>query len=394
MVTTFEELCRELDIKSSSSNQDLEKLIHWCENTISTDIHFQGALQERLDFYKDLATDFLEYIKPNVLVDNLTAPVSLFEEKTSLQVIVDSGLNIYLKALNPSAMQVNSKVNGVTLLLLSAVRGHLHTTETLLSLGANPKEKNNKGAPILFVTLALPIDHDEQMKINKQSIYILLSPYFDNILNERNESGDTILHIMSLNGYDQLIDSLLSEEQTKELAFIANNSIHYPIHAAILNGQHHCVNSLIRVDGVEKLTDAKGRNALHYAALYSDREMVKSCLKFCSKDSFDIHHQNPLILASIANNADVVAELLNCGSEINATDDEHRSALHYAVALNKLSVVKQLLENPNINVNISDSYSQNPLDLVQQNTTEGAQINELLIAHRATHGQSLTNSMC
>ncbi|KTC83130.1 ankyrin repeat domain-containing protein [Legionella cincinnatiensis] len=383
MVTKFEALCRSLDIKSPPAAQDLDKLINWCEHTVSTDLHFEGTLQERFEAYQDLATGFLEHIKPNTQTDNLTFPVPALKGMTSLQFIVDFGLDIYLKTLNPSAKQINTKVNGITLLQLAAARGHYHTTEILLSLGANPQEKNTKGEPLLFSILMLPIQHNERMKKNKQLIFTLLNRSSENILKERNQSNDTILHIMAIYGYDKLVEQVLTQPQTKELAFVSNNLGHYPIHAAILNAQHQCAKLLLYIDGVEQLTDAKGRNALHYAARYSDVDMMKICLRTCPKDSVDKHRQTPLILASIANNMNAVQELLHHGAEINKTDMEHRSALHYAVEANHLNIVKLLLECANIDVNLSDDYYQTPLDLVKQNTSKGAMIHQLLINHGA-----------
>ncbi|EEZ95357.1 ankyrin repeat domain-containing protein [Legionella longbeachae] len=383
MITKFEALCRSLDIKDPPLAQDLDKLINWCEQTVSTDLHFEGTLLEQFTAYKDLATGFLEHIKPNTQTDNLTMPVPALKGMTSLQFIVDFGLDSYLRTLKPSAKQINTKINHNTLLQLAAARGHYHTTETLLSLGANPQEKNAKGESILFSTLMLPILHNERMKKIKQLIFMLLSCSPENILNERNQSNDTLLHIMSIYGYDKLIENLLSHPQTRELAFISNNLGHSPVHAAILNAQHHCAKLLLDIDGVAQLTDAKGRNALHYAARYGDNDMVKICLRTCPKDSLDKRSQTPLIMASIANNIKAVQELLNYGAEINKTDAENKSALHYAVEANHLNIVKLLLESPDIDVNLSDCYYQTPLELAKKNTSEGALIHQLLIKNGA-----------
>ena len=53
---------------------------------------------------------------------------------------------------------------------------------------------------------------------------------------------------------------------------ISNYANRYPIHAGILNSQHECVKDLVAVPGVDQLTDAKGRDALHYAVEASDLE--------------------------------------------------------------------------------------------------------------------------
>ncbi|MCL9685685.1 ankyrin repeat domain-containing protein [Legionella maioricensis] len=382
MLTKFEELCKNLYIDSSTpSDESLSKLIHWCETTVSTDRHFEGELQECFASYKELASDFLENIQPNVLANKLTTPVPAFKDLTPLQFIAYNGLDIYLKKLNPSREQINNEAN-YTLLQLAAVRGNLHMTEDLLSLGANPQGKSPNGNSILFDTLTLPVVYDEKMKQNKQAIYLLLSEHFKTILEERNESGDSILHIMCIFGYKKLVEGMLA--QVKQLAFVPNNLMHFPIHSAVLNGQHDCVKLLLAVDGVGQLTDAEGRNALHYAAQYGDQNMVKICLSSISPNSLSTQDQTPLILAAATNNMAAMQELISSHAQVNITDNNHRSALHYAVELNNPDAVKLLLTAPDIDVNIGDYESHNPLDLVQEHTPKGDEIRELLIAKGAS----------
>jgi len=377
MITKFDDLCNEQQINPlDPTDDDLNKLINWCESTISTDLHLQGNLQDRFDYYKALATGFLTNFQPNIKADKLTEPVALFDNMTALQVIVYAGLDIYLKALHPSPKEVNTKIGEINLLHLSAVRGNLHTIEALLSLGAKPLEN------ILFASLMLPINHDEDMIKNKQAIYVLLSNLAKNLLQERNESGDTILHAMAVYGYKKLIEDTLVH--SKELASISNNATRYPIHSAILNSQDECVKVLAAVPGVEKLTDSKGRNALHYAAKYDDKNMVAICLHTpIAKDSIDKRRQTPLMLATIANNHSAIRELIDFGVQVNLTDDARRSALHYAVEANNLASVELLLAVPGINVNLSDDNSAYPLDLIDPGTPVGDKISELLIEQGA-----------
>ena len=385
-MTLFDAIYKLLDGDSSpTAAENLDKLIHWCEATISTDLHFEGELQARFDFYHDLALGFLETLQPNVNPAHLTTPLPALNNMTPLEFIVDLGLDIYLKALDPKSEQINTKVDGLTLLQLAAARGNLHTTKALLVLGANPEEHITKGQSILFCALMLPIDHDEYMRKNKQSIYHLLRPYSPNILTERNESGDNLLHSMAVYGYTNLVQEILAN--VPALASIPNNSTHYPIHAAILNAQHDCAKYLISVEKVGQLVDVKGRNALHYAAKYGDQDMVQICVKSTiGINSVDKRLQTPLILATRANNTEAMKTLLAAGADVNLRDDIHRTALHYAVEENNINMVKILLSAEGIEVNIPDDYSQNPLDLIQEKTPEGEVISGLLTIKDAVHG--------
>lgn len=381
MLTQFDALCKTLNIDSSTpTTESLSKLIHWCETTISTDQHFEGDLGERFASYKALAADFLGHIQPNIQAEKLTTPVPAFKDLTPLQFLVDKGFDSYLKTLKPSPEQINTKTN-YTLLQLAAARGNLHMTENLLALGANPQEKTPNGHSILFDALMLPNDYDDKLKQRKQAIFTLLMKHCKTLLDERNESGDTILHIMSTFGYNKLLKEMLAQE--KQLAFTSNNLSHFPIHSAILNGQHDCVKWLLAVDGVEQLTDDEGRNALHYAAQYGDNDMVKTCLNTKTIDSVDTQGQTPLMLAAIAHNSEAVKAFIAAGAQINLTDNESRSALHYAVESNHVEAVRLLLATGSIDVNPSDYESHTPLDLVQEHTPDGEAIRNLLVAHGA-----------
>jgi len=374
MIETFHDLCQELEINPLHPSQDdLNKLLQWFNSTISTDLDCQGNVQERFDFYQSLATKFLENFRPHMKTEQLTNGM------TPLEFIVDSGFNKYLEALHPSADEVRCLIHGITLLHLAAARGHFHTVEALLTLGVNPLDIGTRGMPILFTTLMLPIAHDAHMIKHKQAIYQLLVNLAPDLLDERNESGDTVLHMMSVNGYNSLIEETLA--QTPELASISNYANRYPIHAGILNSQHECVKVLVAVPGVDQLTDAKGRDALHYAAKYGDKQMVNICLhSSIPKDSRDKQLQTPLILASIANNHEALSELIMFGADVNLTDNIQRSALHYAVEASDLEAVKRLMAAPGIDIHLRDENAKTALDLLPLGTSLGEQIHQCLRA--------------
>ena len=394
MVTDFDTLCKELGIINLGdvSPDGLASLIRWCEESLTTDIHLDGAFQVKSDNCQRLLKRFFKDIFPNIQAQDLTAPVSALNGMTSLQFLVFSGLDIYLKSLKPSSEQVNAKVNGVTLLHLAAARGHLHTTEVLLSCGANPEEKNANGDSCIFAALMLPIDHSQAMKENKQSIYLLLSGYLKNLVKERTQSGETVLHLMAVYGFHQLIKSVLKSENS--LVFISNHASHYPIHSAILNAQHDAVKMLIAVDGSETLCDIKGRNALHYAALYGDVDMMNICLHSAiSKASVDKQQQTALMMACMAPNLDAAQILVDSGVDINKPDEFGLTALHYAVEKNVVAMVELLLGAPEIDVNIQDSYGKTPFDFLQEKSPASDKISALLIRHGAISGLSSDNSL-
>ena len=320
MNTKFDDLCKQLGVDALNPlPSDLATLVNWCEMTLSSDRQFPGSVQERFTSYQQFITLFLEDIQPFILIDDLLLPLPQFSNMTALACVVDQGLDRCLYTLNPSSEQINTQIHGSIVLQIAAARGYLHTTEVLLSLGANPEQNSSTAAPLLFTVLRLPINHDENTVHNKQLIYEVLSTTHQVMRKERNRSGDTIVHMMAIYGYHALVHDVLISD--KELISIPNHAFRYPIHAAILNAQPECVKTLITVTGVGELTDAQGRNALHYAAQYGNEEMVKICLNSAlSKDSIDKGGQTPLIIATIAGNSAAVNALIDSCVKVNQTD--------------------------------------------------------------------------
>lgn len=238
--------------------------------------------------------------------------------------------------------------NKCTLLHLAAFQGKIDTVKDVLSQGSDAQEKTANGEPLLFTTLMLALGHDKAMMKKKQAIFKWLVKEFPSLLEQRNKANDTVLHIMAVYGYSDLIKNTLSHSES--LAFVANNLSHCPIHTTILNGQHACFEQLIGIKGVPLLQDSQGRNALHYAASCGSAEMLSLCLNALPKDMVDARDdqsQTPLMKAIIANKNNtisIIKELLKAGAAINLTDLGMKSALDYAEESNNLAIVQLLLE--------------------------------------------------
>ncbi|KAH8431012.1 ankyrin repeat domain-containing protein [Aspergillus melleus] len=73
-----------------------------------------------------------------------------------------------------------------------------------------------------------------------------------------------------------------------------------------------------------------------------------------------------LHLAAADGMADIVGMLLDCGYDVNARDIFEQTALHLAASHNHPSVVRRLLETPNINALAKDRYRFTPLHAAAQ----------------------------
>jgi ankyrin repeat protein len=92
-----------------------------------------------------------------------------------------------------------------------------------------------------------------------------------------------------------------------------------------------------------------------------------------------IFGNTPLIVAAAWGNADAVRLLLDAGANINATGEDHDTALHRAVAVEALDVV-QILIDRGASVEMADADGYTPRDFAED--ARDLRIRELL--HRTT----------
>lgn len=332
----------ELQIKPfSPAEKDLPFLKNWCEKTLGTESEL-GLEDADIAAYRDFVGTFFEQIQPNITKDELNNPVNTLPyQMTALQFLAYKGCHLYLDRLHLAPSDISSFTNNMSPMQLAVARGNLLTTQVLLAKGADLNVKNNMGESLLFSALLLPVLHSTKMRDNKEAIFQLLLPNIKDALKEKSQSGDTLLHLLAIYGYDERLKKCIKEDPS--LAFVDNNLGHYPIHSAILNGQREAVKVLISIDGIEKLTDAQGRNALHYAAMHGDSDMMAICLNSALPiDAVNIERQTPLILAAKAGRPMAVKALLDRGAAINLKDYTDRKALDYAVESNAKDIIKIL----------------------------------------------------
>lgn len=103
-------------------------------------------------------------------------------------------------------------------------------------------------------------------------------------------------------------------------------------------------------------------------------------VKFLIGKGADVNQGLPLLGAAYRNRADIVALLLESGSNVNAVDEQGRSALWLSCADDHEHVMRMLLDR-GANANLPSKYGETPLmRAVQAGQATAA---KLLIAHRA-----------
>ncbi len=180
----------------------------------------------------------------------------------------------------------------------------------------------------------------------------------------------------------------------QELARISNNQTHFPVHTAILNNHHECARILLAVDGGPLSTDSKQMLPVHYAARYSDGEMIDLCCCAASAtiNALDMDGKTPFMLAAEVGNHSAMQALVLNGASVNLTDSDGQTALHLAVRRSEFGTVLWLLDNTNIDINAVDQNNQTALSLCMQ--TDKEDLIKLLVDRGATSAseQSFANT--
>lgn len=118
------------------------------------------------------------------------------------------------------------------------------------------------------------------------------------------------------------------------------------------------------LDNISQL-DNFGKNALHYAVLSSDVEMVEyllSSYRDLRGNQLDINNNSPLHLAVGKDNIEMVKLLLSFGSSVSSKDNEGKTPLHIASERGSTDMISILL-NAEADVNALDYRGQSTLML-------------------------------
>lgn len=355
MALTFKELTQHLHLSDKPESQQVILLEQWCKDNISRDCDYAGTNEERYDKYSDLARDYLDKFLPSMpaeygqIVDN-------FNHMNTIQYASYCGYDHYLAQLDKD--MVTPVINagnsaGLTPLHLAALRGHFHSVERLLNLGASPKLPNKENQYPLYSALFLPMIYEPELKKKKIAIYELLRSKAPELIIEEDTSGNTVMDLMAANGFESLIADLV--EKNHSALFHANNYTRFPIHVAILNHQLDITKELLKAKGMTGVIDSQASTPLHYAVMYTDEPFVAACCDAGSKlEAQDNRGRTALLLAAEVGSLPLVELLIKRGANPLASDSLGYTLLHYAVLSDNPGLVNWILEHIPIDVNAKD----------------------------------------
>ncbi|XP_067678956.1 serine/threonine-protein phosphatase 6 regulatory ankyrin repeat subunit B-like [Haliotis asinina] len=272
--------------------------------------------------------------------------------------------------------------NDETPLHCAAKHGHNGNVRLLLSKGANGSLKDKHGKTALHYTSTL----------NKDSMEQLLAHGADS--NAKDESGRTPLHLATEENYDMVkllldngADPCVKDDEGKTPLHLAAvhklESIHLllekgadplikdkegrtPLHYAAEHNDWGCANQLLENGGDPCIQDQQGKTALHDAVkadydrnvyrrtgtsykYLSSRIKKKSIAKLlvdkgCSKSVTDNEGKTALHYAAESSSGDSLQLLLDDTAITSIKDKHGKTPLHYAAAKGSSDSVKLLLE--------------------------------------------------
>ncbi|KAL6696427.1 ankyrin repeat-containing domain protein [Trichoderma pleuroticola] len=234
--------------------------------------------------------------------------------------------------------------HGRTALFLAAAVQNLAAVKFLLSAGAEPKSQSLHAA-VHSGNIALVKPFLEQRR-------------FELDLNERDEHGNTTLHVAASRGYDNIVTALLrAGARTRCL----NMDQQTPWDAATRAGQPETARLLLNADPnpegddfetlIESLDDSQmnvqdilGRTPLHTAVILGHKEAVSQLLEAqVSPDIQDQIGRTPLHYAARRVNPAIAKALVTAKANVNIADAEQRVPLYLAAEAGNVEGVKMLL---------------------------------------------------
>lgn len=224
-------------------------------------------------------------------------------------------------------------------ILVCSEMGYISLIEVLRSKIKKKNIKNNNSNNPFFVACLY----------GHKDICVKLREYMPFLrLDDKNDSGDTPLHLAVKSRNVDLINYLIREGANLE---IMNCSDYTPLKIACESGYNEIIDIfMLRGVSVNFTYTLRKKTLLHYACENGLYNYIMYCLGHgIDVNARDIARSTPLILATKSNNTEIVKCLLENGADPNVYDTESRPPLMTAVLNDNKEIIDLLI-----------SYGANP----------------------------------
>ena len=210
-------------------------------------------------------------------------------------------------------------------------------------------------------------------------------------LTERDEDGDTLLHVAIVSLHLEIALALIDLADDAKCLNIQNYLLQSPLHLAVLTSQVDIVKALIKKGVDVTLRDQQGNTPLHIACRKGDRDSVSMIVQSFGNDTekrkkyFSLKNCEGLTCMHVAAQQKefiILGHLFAKGGDVNIGDAKSgRTMLHYAVERKDIETVALLMTHPNIDIDCKTFKGETPLvlafwrnyqDIVKRLKTKGA----------------------
>ena len=166
-------------------------------------------------------------------------------------------------------------------------------------------------------------------------------------VNAKDRYGNTPLHVACFRGHLDVVQTLIEHHGDVHAKDHYDNT---PLHNACGSGNLEVMKRLIQYHADVHAMNEIWDTLLHQACWNGHLEIVEELLKYkpningiCKGDGRI--EMTPLMSAAINGHFKIVEELMNHGAEINFSDPKYGSAMHLAVEMENVHIVRILLKN-------------------------------------------------
>ncbi len=215
-------------------------------------------------------------------------------------------------------------------------------------------------------------------------------------LHEKNNFGQSILHIVSELGKTQCFQALVDEGADINQT---NTNGKTPLFIAAQNGHLGILHALIAAKADVNKYDRYGQTALHRASQAGHLAVVETLIAAGAVDMYDVNGNTPLYLAVKPGHLAIVQALINAGANVNTSSNDRetiplltasksghlgivqalikagadlkkynsdgQTALHFAAKFGHLAIVKELIK-AGADLNKHNAYAKTPLFIASQ----------------------------
>ena len=190
--------------------------------------------------------------------------------------------------------------------------------------------------------------------------------------NQKNESGNTALHVAAEYGHVHLVRFLLEKGINVECEGYYGTTA---LHRAVTAGHESVVSLLLEEGANVQARSGDGKTALHRAADAGHKTLVRLLLQHgASIEAKSDYGKTAFFRAAENGHLDIVRLLLNKGADINTTSNDRSSALHKAAEYGHEMLTQILLQpissRQAIQINAKNTSGKTPLYLAVRDEHE------------------------